>query len=390
MSPARIFFCIAIYFLSPVIHAEEYDPVSKRIDFSIGGQLKLDSIYSSRAYRGVKDTNSSDVGFVPATIPLDGSGAVDKYTTDVRGSRLWTTWHVPFAGQDIAGYLEVDFLAGKSSVSGNRLTSLPRLRHYYLKYKALTFGQTFTTFLNVSSFPEINDTNGPLGAFILRQRLLRYRHQFSRGEVILALEDSETVLNTVSGVRLQPNDERFPDIAGKFAFKGDWGNWSLSWLLREIIHKDSQPAGREDKQWGGALNLAGRLQLLERDTLRFSVAYGNVMGRYLSYGVFADGAVDNGGNIRLTPIIGGNIAYQHWWTDTLRTNIALGAAHADNPLSIVPVTENKQFFSSHINLLWSPRLSMTVGVEWLHASRQSEDGADGTLDRIQLTAVYRF
>ncbi len=386
--------CLIICFFAlsaSALSAEEKGVLSKYIDFSIGGRFKLDGIYSSRSSQSTKDTSISDITFSPASIPLDNSAARDKYTMDVRGSRIWTIWHVPTPNRDISAYLEVDFLSVKNESGGGKLlTGLPRLRHYYLNYEALTLGQTYTSFLNISSFPEINDINGPLGVLVVRQRLVRYSHAADWGRFIFSLEDSETRLTTASGAGVTPDNERYPDIVGKFVFTGNWGNSSLSWLLREIRNKELLPATTKDQVWGAAVNLAGRLHLMEQDTLRFSISYGNVLGRYLSYATFADGVLDGAGKIHLNPIIGGNVSYQHWWTDTLRSNIALGSAYADNPVSVMPSSANKRLFSSHINLLWSPEPDMTVGIEWLYAWREREDGEKGQLARIQLSAIYRF
>ena len=101
-------------------------------------------------------------------------------------------------------------------------------------------------------------------------------------------------------------------------------------------------------------------------------------------------AIDNTGKINLIEILGGHIAYQHWWTSTLRSSWAIGAGHANQDSSTAPLTINKVFTSSHVNLLWSPIRKLTLGMEWLHGYRELTNGDDGHLDRIQFSVVYKF
>ncbi|TMP26646.1 porin, partial [Pseudoalteromonas rubra] len=42
------------------------------------------------------------------------------------------------------------------------------------------------------------------------------------------------------------------------------------------------------------------------------------------------------------------------------------------------------------NLLYSPVKKLTFGVEFKHAERETESGADGDLDRLQFSAKYAF
>ena len=51
---------------------------------------------------------------------------------------------------------------------------------------------------------------------------------------------------------------------------------------------------------------------------------------------------------------------------------------------------NRESFSTHLNLIWSPTLNSSIGLEWLHGYRELEDGRSGDLNRIQFTSTYQF
>ncbi len=52
------------------------------------------------------------------------------------------------------------------------------------------------------------------------------------------------------------------------------------------------------------------------------------------------------------------------------------------------VNQGAQSYS--VNLLYSPVSVLTAGVELMHARRELENGSDGTIQRLQLSARYDF
>jgi hypothetical protein len=64
-------------------------------------------------------------------------------------------------------------------------------------------------------------------------------------------------------------------------------------------------------------------------------------------------------------------------------------AHENNPAA-APANTNRSARSAHVNLIWSPVDHADVGVEYLYADRETEDGQKGHLDRLQASAKYAF
>ena len=82
-------------------------------------------------------------------------------------------------------------------------------------------------------------------------------------------------------------------------------------------------------------------------------------------------------------------AYQHWWTDTLRSNIGGSFGEVDN-LGGQPVTAIKNFQGAAINLVWNIIPRVTVGIQFGWARNEIKDGRDGTARRIQTSAQFNF
>ena len=381
---ASCFISLLLYVSLPL--KAEHEP---SLDLSFGGRVKIDAIYNGNSVGGIR-TSKSDLAFSPTGIPVPETSR-NSLDANIRESRAWATLHIPVGKNSLSTYVEFDlFDTKKDSLGRSHVTNEPRLRHLYSTFRNFTIGKTYTTFANLSSYPEINDANGPVGNLLVRQELIRYNTSHNWGDIFLSLEKGESTFSLTSGSNFQVNDDQIPDIIGKIKFSDSWGNVSIAGVIREINADGTIVSGINDKQWGAAFSIAGQLYTSSQDNLRFALSYGNALGKYASFNAFNDATVDSTGKINLTEVIGSHLAYQHWWTTTIRSSLAIGAAYADQDTSTVPMTINKLFASSHLNLLWSPIRKMTLGLEWLHGYRELENGNNGHMDRLQFSAIYKF
>lgn len=116
--------------------------------------------------------------------------------------------------------------------------------------------------------------------------------------------------------------------------------------------------------------------------------YGDAFGRYAVNNVFADGYVNGAGEFEALVSYCGMLAYQHWWHKAWRSTIAYGFAGADQPG--FAGNANHQTQSLHANLLWSPLLRTTIGLEYIYANRELANGQNGELQRVQLSTRFNF
>lgn len=355
-----------------------------------GGYVKLDAIYNSVS----SGANSfSDQLYFPGLIPLKGEGERErgKLVFSPRESRIWLKSLTPIAWGDISTYVELDFYAFQSP--GNQVVSnsyAPRLRHAYGTLGPILAGQTWSTFMNVAALPELLDFGAPAGRVFIRQPLLRWTQPVTIGRVMadiqLALEQPESVLTLPNSTSLDMDDDRVPDTVVRLNLNPLWGTFSLAGMVRQIRHADQ---ATDSDAWGGAISFGGKVRTFGLDNFSFHASYGNALGRYTSFGAFSDGIIDNRGSVRLFDVFAGFAAYQHWWNPTWRSSIAYGYAIADNP-SFAPGTINDWMQSAHVNLLWSPFVQTTFGLEYLYATRKIHNGAKGDLQRIMFSSKFNF
>ena len=359
---------------------------------TFGGYVKLDAVFTNPS-AGVDST--ADLFLQPNAIPV-GPGAGDNEHKQVklgaRESRLFAKTSTPTPLGDLVTYIEGDFYGadGNESVSNS---SGPRLRHAYGTLGHFLAGQTWTNFMFVSALPETLDFGGPVGQIFARQAQVRWTQPFAAsrslagGQWSVALENPESVITVPGGASFRADDDRVPDITGQLLFNTDKARIAVSGILRQI-RSDSKSPSLVDQAWGGALSVAGVVPAFGKDDLRFVLSAGNAIGRY-SDGFFSDGVVGSDGQMRLPRQWGWYAAYRHLWTERLRSNLVLSTAAATNPAG-APASTNRSTRSAHLNLIWTPVANTDLGVEYIHASRETEDRLTGHLNRLQLSAKYAF
>ncbi|NOQ77092.1 MAG: porin [Methylococcaceae bacterium] len=356
---------------------------------AIGGYIKLDAIYNSQSAGGSGGSNVGDQMLLPGTIPVQSDDQEDDQVTfHARQSRFWMKSHTASDWGDLNTYLEMDFFAFQAP--GNERVSnsySPRLRHAFGSLGPFLAGQTWTTFMNVSALPELNDFGGPVGRIFARQPQLRWTQSIKdqQADWMIAIESPESTLTNINGDRETPNDDHFPDIITRLNLYRPWGSVSLAGMVRNI-RSDSE---KNSDAYGGALSLAGRVKAVDRDDLRFMLNYGNVLGRYASSNLFNDGAINSRGEVELFNQYGGFVAYRHWWHNNWRSTFAYGFSYADN-VDFVADTVSQWAQSAQMNLLWSPLSQTTFGLEYSYASRGLENNESGHLHRIQFSSIFSF
>jgi len=112
------------------------------------------------------------------------------------------------------------------------------------------------------------------------------------------------------------------------------------------------------------------------------------MGRYTSLGMVKDAIVING-QLETVQSTAASASYRHVWNAKSSSNIILSMVDIDNPTGAAG-TENKNGSSIQINYLFRPVKQVSYGIMYLMGERETVNGADGSLDRIQAAAKYSF
>lgn len=353
---------------------------------SFGGYVKLDAIWSNpSAGAGV----SADQQLEPGAIPVGPGAGADEHgqvKLHARQSRLFAKAITPTELGNLSAYIEGDFFgaAGNETVSNSNGF---RIRHAYGTLGGLLAGQTWTNFSDPSVYPETVDFGGPAAQIFSRQAQVRWTHAFDGGQWSVALENPESQVTLKDGTIFRADDDKVPDLTGQLKFQTTLGDFSVAGLLRQIrVASSKNPVSRESAVSGG-LGVNGFIRF-GQDDLRLYLYGGQGVGRY-SNGLITEATLGETGPWHLAPQWLGGIAYRHVWSDTLRSTAAVSALKAHFGEGAFPGA-TQQVSSAHLNLIWSPVQKTNFGLEYIRGHRQTVDGLEGHLDRVQASAQFLF
>ena len=351
----------------------------------LGGKVTLDTIYLHPANGQNGGSNSNDQFFNANDIPTSREGEESELTLTARNSKFWIKTRTAQVNEKpLMTLLEVDFW-GSSGTETNSNSHNIRLRHAYMIYNGWTLGQTNSLFVG-SSKP--HTLLAPVNDVFMRQPLISYAKEFDKSRLAISFEEPESVIMTQDGVKKAVNDDRFPDVVLKFQHNTARSESSLSLLGRELrIDKENQ-SSITDTAFGYGYNLTSHIQTYDENGFTFGLVGGKGIGRYMATSFFPSAVINEEGKLEAQFSWGADIAYEHWISNNLHLNMALGQIETDNVLEIDSI--NKSAWSGHLGLQYNPLKKFLLAVEYLHAERTLQNDESFSLDRGYLRVSYNF
>ncbi|MEL6316845.1 MAG: DcaP family trimeric outer membrane transporter, partial [Pseudomonadota bacterium] len=366
------------------------------ISLGARGFAKLDVIQSfGDVGAGAIAEELFDVTQIPtrASDPISG----DRNSIHARESRLTV-----FAQGDtetfgrIRGVIEGDFFGAGVGEGGELLTNSEdfRIRLAKVDFGRFTAGMDWTTYGDVSAYPENLDFLPPGAAPFIRQGVVRYTHPFGDGFTLaVAVENEEVSVLTSAGVDTTTSND-LPAFVARARWEQPFGHLQFAGVYRQLRSDET-----DDTTPGFGVGLSGRINAGEhlsilhpKDNAKFHIQYGDGIGRFVTdngLGSFAAATDPNTLELVSVSTFGVTGSVQHWWTDSVRSTVNASYVDVGNP-SFAPVDALDTTFRIEGNLVWSPVRKLDLGAELQYGRREDQDGADGDLIRTQFSAKYSF
>ena len=347
----------------------------------IGGYVKLDMLYD---FDGAGDKTQ----FLISQIPVDGTPEAGRdgyfnmfaretrFNIDVRGGAT------DEPAQQL--FIEMDFF-DESSFS-------PRLRHAYVVYGNVLFGQTWTTIAEMSSIPFTIDFSGGDALFGTRTAQLRWQEQLDDSwNWAVALEQLQSPgiynPNSLPGEA----NSAIPVLAGRLTHQRSNGVHTLAAQVQELAW-DGNGLTPDASAVGWALVYAGRHNLKGGDFFTWNLAYGdgtpeNIMALT---GSQANAVLEPDGTLTTRQGYSVALGYGHKWSPTLASNVAYAYTDLENLGAASRAPDAIQEGGlGHINLVWTDN-KLSTGIEFMWGRRVNSNGQDGDATRIQAMIKYGF
>jgi DcaP outer membrane protein len=363
--------------------------------------IKVYGFAELTAWRDTKAATQFDFSSATAFQPLDGSPDANRtgnFKMGARTSRLGVEASTPTKYGALGAKVEFDFAtdpgntldSASSQASREAYTNSyrPRLRQGYVTLGPWTFGQTWSTFMDLDTLPETLDFNGLPASPFVRQPMIRYAYATpDYGTFTAALENPVSFV-TNAGTPLASNFDKRPDAIFRYDKSHDWGSWNLRLLNTEYRIDDG--AGLSAKRSGYGFGVGATIKSRGDDFFTIQYTDGNGLGRYNIS--FADSAIyDAASNkILFEKARGIVLGYQAKFSDTLRANVSYAIQTAQSNDFAAIVANNRKITQGHINAIWTPVKNFDLGAEYLWGTRETFGGTSGKLSRVMGSAKYSF
>jgi hypothetical protein len=372
-------------------------PIKKaknKLNVKVSGYIKADVLYDLDAQSGDRINYGR--------IPLNGSTSDKKtghFRMHARESRISIQSKIDTGMGKLKTMVEGDFYSGgTNSPAGSEVISNSvnfRLRHAYVQLGGWLFGQTWSNYVDVKSFPENLDFSNDTGQAFLRQSQLKYTMPYNDFVLSFSLENPEADFIDDTGAKRSNGRDAIPDVTGRILYKKSWGHVSLQSIFRKLTVDNGIFT---DSTTGFGLGLSGKIHIFRNDQLRFHLSAGDGVGRYIQEAANTAAAVSGTGTDNLhmesQRATGGYVGYQHRWTENVRSNFNSGFLNIDWNESVlgsaVTDIQNKHLFSYHANIIWQLMPAAELGIEFSKAKRKQVNGLSGAVKRLQFSAKYKF
>jgi hypothetical protein len=354
-----------------------------------------------QAWRDSKSTTAYDFSSATAFQPLGNSAdgrRTGNFKMGARTSRLGVEVSTPTDLGALGAKVEFDFAteagttldttADQASRQAWTNSYRPRLRHAYVNLGSWTFGQTWSSFMDLDTLPETLDFNGLPAAPFVRQPMVRYAHPMKDvGTLSVALENPVSFV-TQDQAPLASNFDKRPDLIVRFDKAHDWGQWNARVLSTEYRLNDGKGLNLNKQGWG--LAVGAMLKTVGDDFLTLQYTTGKGLGRYNIS--FTEAAVRDGNRIVLEEGNGLLVGYQRKFSAEWRSNIGYALQkNKDGDLAgLLGSGYNRKLQQLHLNAIHTPYKNLHLGIEYLWGQRETFGGDKGTLSRLMGSAKYAF
>ena len=368
-----------------------------RVDASQGAHIKIpksDTVLTISGFiRGSAihdfDEIASPTKFATRHIVVDGSSSTEpnnQTTLTANASRFVLGSATPTEIGRMTTFLSWDFDGNTTSDDADL-----RFRQGWGQLDGFVFGgdlrvgQVWTSWDDLDALPETMDFQGPNGSQQQRKPLIRWARDLDKDYTLwLSLEDPD--YNVTDG----GTQSGWPDAVATLNWHGDWGHIKPAIVGRQI--RGDADNGGTDTVMGWGTQLAGNIKVPlfhEKDNFKFQAVYGSGVGSYNNDGGFDDAMFNANSNLKAIDSFQGFGAYQHWWTDKVRSNAVFGWVNVNNLSEQSDDSLDRTLYTA-ANIVWSPSKKVDMGFEYLWGERRNKNDDSGSAHRIQAVTKFKF
>ncbi len=342
-----------------------------KFDYFILVKAKLNGIYDISG--GLQDYETFNVG----QIDVWGTNNENRFWMDMHQTQL------RFRGQretemgTLIGYVEGDFWGGSKHF---------RLRHAWVDFKFIHFGQDWSFFGDKDIWPNVLDWDGPPSGVWRRMPELKFYFDVqkdSRLEFGLGSPGAEVMFSSDIDTTVSAASQRLPDVIAAFKQTTSFGHLRVTAIYRNLTYTSATDI-RTVPGYGATVSGLIKTSSSLPNTLQFQLVAGAGIGTYLaSFGGYNFDAAPNAkGEIETIPTFGGWAAYEHYLDKKWHFNLIGGfswfrtheIASYTIPAPAYTAVDSKislDMLYGLVNLMFDPVPNLILGIEYNYGYKKS-------------------
>ncbi|MFI3266289.1 MAG: DcaP family trimeric outer membrane transporter [Rikenellaceae bacterium] len=351
-----------------------------RFLFGIGGFVQMTTSYDIDGIIDNKD-------FVTYDIPM-----TENYATRQQGQMSVSSSRLFFkvlgntrALGLVEGYLETDFYG-----EGNTL----RLRKAYVSFKGFTFGQTVSTFCDLTACPTTVDQQGPNAYTYNRNLMVRYHLNIDdHWSMAVAAEKHDFTATYGSYATAIP--QRVPDIPLYFQYS--WGQYGShirgSGVVRYLQYHNTVTDENQGKfAWGA--QLSGNINAGDKVCFFMQGVYGKGIADYIQdlteQGLDMVPNPSSDGELQTVRSLGllGGIQFN------ASKKVFVSAGYSETKLfnnnGYYDASQYRGARYAVANVFWSFVQNCQAGLEYIYGTRTNMDKSTNQANRVEAMVRYSF
>jgi hypothetical protein len=406
----------------------------------IGGYVRFEAYHNYPQQNAGYPERLNNIGFFTRHSNTFATQARFRLTADVRTQTEYGT---------LRAYFAFGLNAANASYENSPTALTTAMERAFIQFAGFTIGRsdTFFAFYNGAAYGLIpmflDGSSGPAG-----HNVFAYTWQFGNGlSASVSIEDAngsrvkpiiDLSASSLYGLSDQAG-QKVPDIVANLRVDQAWGSAQIMGALTQVqgryftnspanVACGAQPnttaCGHPGDEWGWAVGAGLTLKMPwdPKDTLSGVIAYGEGATQFVAYGQsgaflhkqdVATGALANavyanpntiggyGGGLELTESWGGTVAFEHYWTPSLRTSWVFGyidvsynetakaliaaggcagGTGGGSPLTAVTSCDpDWSLWRVASRTMWNPVANLDVGVEVAYTKVNTAFGGPGTI-----------
>ncbi len=363
------------WFRNPEIPSFVFQSPGRKFSLGIGGFINLTT---SHDFDGISD----NLDFVTYDIDVPQiSYEKQQFQMYANTSLIFFKVIQKISKENLVGYISANFRGEGSTFS---------LFQAYVKYYGIEFGQDWSTFTDVASWPTTVNYLALNSMPEVLNPLLRYSNKFAKGwQFALSMELPEFVTDYENTLTLK---QKVPDIPAYLQYNFGSSHIRLSGIYRNLLYRDTV-SDQNESVTGAGISLTGDVAVSKKLQIYFQGLYGQGLGQYVDdlsideLNVFPDS--DQPGLLKALPVYAYYGALQYNFNADLFTTVMY------SQVKVQPDNfPDPDFYSYAIqftgNVFWNFIPPAQLGLEYCFGKRVNQNGAYSSANRGEVMFQYNF